>query len=423
MHILMLSDFETQGGAAIAASRLAEALCQAGHRITRVLNMRDGEEHLWMTRPLASMIAPAAPSLMERVGWRLMPFKTQHAWEKHETKRQIALALEKTIAMLNPDCINIHNLHGSVNAGWTPDLIRICHNYAPVIWTLHDMWSFTGRCVYSYDCKKFIFGCDQECPTPTEYPALEPHRIAEAWDHRRRLLAACPRLTAVAPSHWLAGEARSGLWQKHKVEVIPYGLPLDVYRPLDRGVARAALGIDAEGPVLLAAAMDLADRRKGGDFLVNALKNVAHHPLTIVTLGKGRLKFEANGMSVHHLGYVDHERTRVLAYNAADLFIHPAPVDNLPNVVVEAIACGTPVVAFPIGGLPEMVRPNETGWLAKELSSAALVEAIHKAIAELPLRDWRASCRSVAEAEYPAEIQAKRYTRLFQSLAARGESR
>jgi glycosyltransferase involved in cell wall biosynthesis len=322
--------------------------------------------------------------------------------------------LNDLLKELQPDVINVHNLHV---AGWGPQLVAVCARHAPTVWTLHDMWSFTGRCAYSYDCRKFTSGCNASCPTPAENPVLEPKLIARAWKLRRRLFAEQADLVAACPSGWLAQEALAGFWSSHRVEVIPNGLPLDVYLPLDRALARAALGINSHSPVILAAAQILTERRKGGAILVEVLQKIRNRPLTLITLGHGRLSSLPKGVTSHSLGYVDHERTKVLAYNAADLLVHPAPVDNLPNVVVEAIACGTPCVGFAVGGVPDVVRPGLTGWLAQEITARSLASAIDDALTVIKQgTDLRSSCRAIAEAEYAVQIQAQRYLTLFRSL-------
>ena len=408
MHVLMLSDHESSGGAAIAASRLAEGLCRAGHRVTRLVTHADDRDHAWSTRLLSS-----SHSLASRAIRYVLPARGRNSWNRHTVQRQVDEALEA----LNPDVINLHNLHGAAPLGWSPELLRVCSRHACSVWTLHDMWSFTGRCAYSYDCCKYLSGCDATCPTQTEYPALPPDRIAAAWSQRKRLLALYPAVAAVAPSHWLAREAQAGLWAGHRIEVIPYGLPLNVYRPLDRALAREALGIESSGPVLLVAAQSISERRKGGSLLVQALRFTARRPLTMLTLGSGHSPIDDDGIRLHTLGYIDHERTKVLAYSAADLFVHPAPVDNLPNVVMESIACGTPVVGFPVGGMIDLVRPGQTGWLAKEVSPTALAQALQPALNDLENGvDLRNSCRAIAEAEYSDNLQAIRYLDLFRSL-------
>jgi len=128
------------------------------------------------------------------------------------------------------------------------------------------------------------------------------------------------------------------------------------------------------------------------------------------------------GVEERALGHVDEERV-VLAYNAADVLVHPALADNLPNVVLEAMACGTPCVGFPVGGMPEMVRVGRTGWLAGDVTAQALAEALDEALTAIERGvDLHSSCRAVAEAEYAASIQAQRYLRLFESLSPIGTS-
>jgi len=415
MHVVMLSDFESSNGAAIATSRLAEGLCRAGHQVTRIVDGPDRQEHAWSTYRLTAGYSASFPVRLAR---RLLPSRALRLLPAHTTSEQKRLMreLSQMLTRLRPDVINVHNLLGSLYANWSLDLVKVCADHAPTAWTLHDMWSFTGRCAYSGDCRKFIDGCDATCPTATEPPVLEPKRIAGAWRRRRRLFDAYPNLAAVAPSRWLACEAGAGSWSNHRIEIIPYGLPLNVYQPIDRVLSRRALGIDTGVPMLLTAATDLRDRRKGGALFTDALQRVSHRPLKLVTLGKGILQPQADGICVNSLGFVDHERTKALAYSAADILVHPAPVDNFPNVVMEAIACGTPVVCLPVGGVPEMVRPGSTGWVAEEVSADGLARAIDKALAEISARDWRSSCRAIANAEYGMDLQTGRYIELFQSL-------
>jgi glycosyltransferase involved in cell wall biosynthesis len=235
---------------------------------------------------------------------------------------------------------------------------------------------------------------------------------------RKAVFDRYPKLTAVTPSRWLAATAREGLWHDHRIEIIPYGVPLGTYRVLRRDVAREALGVSVSPgrPVLLIAAHDLGERRKGGTLLVKALESLRQSVLLLV-LGHGHIAIDNQHVAVQHLGYVADDLVKMLAYNAADLLVHPAPVDNLPNVVMEAVACGTPVVGFPIGGMPDMVRPKQTGWLATEVSSPGLAHVLNEALADVARgMDYRDTCRAIAEGEYDSSIQAERYIRLFRSL-------
>jgi glycosyltransferase involved in cell wall biosynthesis len=277
------------------------------------------------------------------------------------------------------------------------------------------MWSFTGRCAYSYDCRKFVTGCDDSCPTANEHPALAPGRIAPAWRQRQKLIRRFPDLMAVTPSRWLAREARNGFWKHHRVEIIPNGVPLNIFHPTKRALSRQMLGLTAPGLVLLVAAQDLREPRKGVKLLLQALALVKHRPLTILSMGEGELSFKEDGVSYHPLGRVEDDRTKVLAYNAADALAHPAPVDNLPNVVMEALACGTPAIGFKVGGVPEMILPRKSGWLAENVGVESLAITLDLALRELKEgMDLRSACRRTAETEYALELQANRYLALFE---------
>jgi glycosyltransferase involved in cell wall biosynthesis len=405
VRIVVLSDNESSGGAAIAASRLSQALTGLGVEVIRIVGQTDWRPHPWKTELLMThrehLLMKAIGKVSARLGTRAVGLVTS---------RRLGAILTR----LQPDVISVHNLH---TAGWGPELVAVSARLAPTVWTLHDMWSFTGRCAYAYDCRKFVTGCDATCPTPHEYPSLEPALIAPAWRLRRRILANRENLVAVCPSRWLAEEAGAGLWTGHRIEVIPNGLPLDRYVPLSRALARSALGVESSAPVVLMAAQALTARRKGGAMAVEAIEKTRSRPLTLITLGRGELPVASEGVNLISLGHIDHERTLVLAYNAADLLIHPAPVDNLPNVVMEAIACGTPCVGFAVGGVQEIVRHGTTGWLAQEVSQAGLAAAIDRSLAAIDkVQHLRSSCRGIAEAEYDARLQAQRYLAVFQSL-------
>jgi len=406
----MLSDAETEGGAAVAASRLAQALIDAGQRVTRLVALPDGKEHSWETRSLTL----SADGLSGKIFRRLLPESDCRILDE----RRVHQRLNSMLAELSPDIINVHNLHKATDKHWTPKVVSSCAQHAPTVWTLHDMWSFTGRCAYSYDCTKYLTGCDSACPTPEEHPPLAPARIAGAWTTRRLELRNNPSIVAVTPSNWLALEARRGLWLDHRVEVIPYGVPLDAYFPVDRDEARQAIGIATRNPVLLMVAEFLEDRRKGAEILQHALQKLSR-PVTVITLGNGRLNLSPKDIHLHELGFVEEERLKRMAYNTADVFVHPAPVDNYPNVVMEAIACGTPVVAFAIGGLPDMVRPGRTGWLCDSVSSGALAATLEAALKHLACGiELRDTCRAVAETEFGASLQSQRYLDLYLSLVS-----
>jgi glycosyltransferase involved in cell wall biosynthesis len=413
VKIVMISDHESLGGAAQSASRLAEALCER-HQVVRLVLFPDGRPHPWQTVVLG--IESSLDGMLKRVPRKLFPDR----FPRPGGPAFVAAQLRTVLKRLRPDVINLHNLHGGADWGWSIELAAIAEEFAPVVWTLHDMWSFTGRCAYCYDCTKFRTGCDATCPTPDEAPRLAPDHIAAAWHERRRLFAAHPSLVAVTPSRWLAAEAQRGLWADHRVEVIPYGVPGDVFHPISRDDARHRLNIATNGPVLLLAAYDLTERRKGAEMLPHLWQHVRHRPLTVLTMGNGPLDIGDPMIRVHPLGWLDDDHTKALTYSAADALLHPAPVDNFPNVLLEAFACGTPAIGLPVGGVPEQIRPGVSGWLAVDASAQALAAAVDTALMDIgDGSDLRATCRAVAEAEFPPGLAGDSYVRLFGEVSER----
>lgn len=459
MDVVILSDHDCEGGAAIATCRVEASISMAlreargNSDVYRVVHFSDGK-----VTPFASLSyeESTAKRWLLGVPRRVLPAR----FPRPNTPAFAARRLRDVLKTLQPDIINVHNLHVAAPWGWGPHLVEVCLEFAPVVWTLHDMWSFTGRCAYSYDCEKFITGCDEACPTPNELPTLAPERIRSAWDERRAIYGRHrDDLVIVAPSRWLAQEARRGLFAEHRIDVIPYGIEKwfhlshdlqlarlmastkqllkgrradqirgevewryeRTFHPFTRENARALLGIRPAGPVLLLAAFDLTERRKGAQLLPHLWKQIEHRPLTVVTMGRGSITIDDPLIEVHSLGNVEDDAKKTLVYSAADALLHPAPVDNLPNVVLESLACGTPAIAMPVGGVPELVRPGVSGWLAESPTPDALARAVDRALRDLWLgKSLRESCRSLIDKEYSLALQGRRYVELFQQLLRRG---
>lgn len=415
MKVVMISDMEDFGGAAASTGRLADGLCARGHEVIRVLGTRSPTgTRSWVPR---SLHRSERQTLLQKAGRQMLPRRFRPGLDRG----RVEAWLDCTLSELRPDVVSVHSLHMQATSGWSVGMVGVAARHAPVAWRLHDQWSFTGRCAYSFDCRLFTTGCDERCPTPDEYPQLAPRLIAPAWEERRRLLGSCPNVVAVAQSQWMASMARDGLWRGHRIEVVPNGLPLDVWRPGDRHAARAELGV-GEGDVLIAAsAGDWSARYKGGPVLIEALRRVSDPTLTLIILGESRALPDLSGLRVLRPGFVKDPLRCASLLSAADLFVHPALVDNFPNSVLEGIACGVPVVAFRVGGLPDMVRPGISGWLAARPDAQSLADCLTNAIAAvrggLSLRE---SCRALAAREYSVEAIARSYEAVLGSLGRPG---
>jgi glycosyltransferase involved in cell wall biosynthesis len=291
---------------------------------------------------------------------------------------------------------------------------------SPIVWTLHDMNAMTGGCHYDLECGRFA----QRCGTCPQLGSGDPHDLAaQTWDRKRAVFERLDprRFCIVTPSQWLGQVARrSALLRRFRVETIPNGLDIDDFAPRDRAAARDVLGIPQGASVILFVADVLDNRRKGFSLLAQVLTRCAASVdrLWLLSVGHNppKLSGEVRGS---HLGYVDNDRFLSLAYSAADLFVIPSLQDNLPNTVMEAMACGTPVVGFDVGGIRDMVRDGVTGSLVNAGDMEGLRDSLVALLKSPPTRQKMSEqARQIAIAEYPLRRQAQRYSELYKELAA-----
>lgn len=319
------------------------------------------------------------------------------------------------------DIINLHWISQFL------DLETILKTYAgkvPIVWTLHDMNAFTGGCHYDAGCGKFserCFECPQlRFPSPTD----ASHQIFQS---KQRLLSSIdPKdLHFVTPSIWLAEQVKnSKLLSRFPVTVIPYGVDTDLFRPISPKSARESLGIAVDDQVILFVAESINNPRKGIDLLIDALGSMRfERPTTFVSVGRGRVDLPLiDNVTTLHLGPITNPHFMPIVYSAADIFVIPSRQDNLPNTIIESLACGTPVVGFSVGGVPDLVKDGVTGWLAQSWDGPNLANAIKKAISNLVAPNEafriRTSCHKIAMALYTREQQAGVYTRMYKRLRA-----
>lgn len=407
MRIALISDHGSAGGAGIAATRLARNLKRRGHRVGGVY--QKGHE---LNFDAVDDFYPL--ELDSEWTGRITTVLKNELWRRHAQKKWVEV-FARALKAFRPDLISLHNLHG---AGWDIEVVEECLRHAPVVWTMHDMWAVTGSCMNSMGCRKFERACDAACPQVGTYPTLPAHMIKAAHRRRRRLYASHPRLTLVTPSRWLAADAEKMVGGAVHVRRVSNGFCLDTFKPGDKPLSRRILGLpDGEPPMLLAIAASLDATWKGMATLAQALTQIDSTRYGIMFLGKGGRIGMDSTVRAYHVGSYVPERLLPLIYSAADLFVHPSHAENQCLVVMEAMACGLPVVGLPIAGVRESVRDGETGWLARDETPGALGEAIKRAIAsrdEWPKFSERG--RQVARAEFGDDLQVVRYEMLFEGI-------
>lgn len=313
-----------------------------------------------------------------------------------------------------PDA-DIYNLHWI--RGFIDPLPFFRATEQPVVWTLHDMNPFTGGCHYNVECRRFEDRCGR-CPQLGSNHEKDLSRTV--WARKEEAYRGAldnGRLHIVALCKWMAEEVKSSaLLSEAPVHIIPNGLDHHSFRPRETQGMRSALEIPSDHRIVLFVAQSARNHRKGFDLLAKALGAMDKDDVTLLSIG-GKEPDLKTSLAHVHLGTIGSDLLLSVFYSLADLFVIPSRQDNLPNTVLESMACGTPVVGFDTGGIPDMVRPGETGWLAETGNVRALREAIAQALADESAREQRGTrAREVVEAEYTLERQAQQYTDLYEHI-------
>lgn len=310
------------------------------------------------------------------------------------------------------DIFHFHSIYGFID-----HRSFLCRVSVPVVWTLHDTNPFTGGCEYTLGCTRYHQSCGH-CPQLDSETEKDLSR--RIWERKRRAyrpLIEEDQLQVVAPSKWMAREAQSStLFSGAPIEVIPNGLDPEIFRPRDVEGLASALGIPPEDRIVLFLASSTENPRKGFDLFAEAASEIDRNEVSFVSVGGGQPKL-AEHLHHVHVGRVESDLLLSVFYSLADLFVISSRQDNLPNTVLESMACGTPVVGTDAGGIPDMVQPGETGWLAETGNIRELREAIEAALRDDSERERRGKqCRERVKSRYTISRQAKNYHRLYENL-------
>ena len=390
MKICTLSDVSKSGGAAVAADGIAHALMKMEHSISRISS--DGAEHSDLDEHV--LLVGRKYLLFSQ----FLKFACNSNLTEFFRSKELSRQLDGILRRINPDIINIHNLH---SASWPIELIQVAAKHAPVSWTLHDCWSFSGRYYPTHS------------PPPSDKTIRTIDRFWNSFDK----LGSSNRLSAITPSEWMKREASSGHWKNYEVQAIHNPVPTEYFEEIDHLSAQGTLGLVSSKPVVLVIAGNLGEERKGGPVLKDILSHLANEDIQFLLIGHGlpSNKIPDNARS---LGFISDKITLRIAYAAADLLLHPAPIDNLPNTVSEAMSCGTPVLAFDTGGLPEMIIPGKSGWLVKQQSAQSIITELRNLLGSRSYESLRESTRDTARNLFSEHIIANKYLDHFDSCAS-----
>lgn len=383
--ILVAQDHLNAGGAAKAANRWVDLLGKQGVAVQQITGDK---------KPLEGSLLSGKPPR----GWqRIVECFTG---KKKERKKKVEQRLGELLAKGKPDFVWFHNIAGGAKWGWSEEMISMARQYSSVIWTLHDMWAL-GDSRESYWQEDSVVESgkwkgagksrvERVCGKPGKYP-----------------------VALTAPSQWLTDLAKE--WTGMDCVFLPNPIDLEIYSPGNRIEARRRWGLPEEGLVVLAGADSLADPRKGFGVLRKAWRSADRNGATLALFGR----HGENRPGERYFGNITSDEEMAAAYQAADLYLHPARMENAPCQIQESLACGTPVLAFAVGGIPEMVVPSKTGFLVARLSSESLAETLASALADPEqLGEMRERCRKYAEEIWNPEKLMRQFAELARELMA-----
>ncbi|NOQ39659.1 MAG: glycosyltransferase [Anaerolineales bacterium] len=422
MNILHINTTSHSGGAAKAMQRLHDELLAQKHQseIIAGRNNLPGEPHIHLMSDVISPYQTNLGVIQSRLGSCIEDFLGLHPWTNRPT-----LNLPKTKLYEWADIIDLRNLHGGYINLWVLPGLSLGK---PVVWRLPDLWALTGYCAYPYDCKKWKDGC-HDCPLlKGEGRLLVEPKPPPRWDGTRRVWLAKQKtyleskLHIVVNSEWMRKKVNQGILKDSlSVNVISNGVDLDIYKPIDKQMAREKLGLPPNEIILLWGAASLGNLRKGYSYTARAMELIQNkgeiEPL-LITMGNEKRMDEKYPLGkVKHFGFVKDPASQVLMYNAADLFLCSTLADAQPQTAVEALACGTPVIAYDIGPMPELIQEGKTGFIAPDVSVESLAATLEEVLDNPEqLVEMGQYCREEAEQKYDLSKQTKMYIDLYENI-------
>jgi len=324
-----------------------------------------------------------------------------------------------------PDIVHCHNLHGGY---FDLRALSWLSRQMPTVMTLHDAWLLSGHCAHSFDCERWKIGCG-ECPDLTIYPAIRQDSTATNWQ-RKQAIYGQSRFYVATPSKWLMDKVEQSMLAPGVVEarVIPNGVDLTIFRPEDRIKTRASLALPQEAKILLFTANGIrANPWKDFQTLRDAIGRLAERTeakgFLFLALGEAGLAERMGQVEIRFVPYQQSPEVVARYYQAADVYIHAAKAETFPNTILEALACGTPVVATAVGGIPEQIDDGVAGFLVPSRDARALASRVEYLLANDEFcQRMGARAAMVARERFDLRCQADKYLEWYKSILKRWQT-
>ena len=426
MKILLINTDDSMGGAAIAALRILSVLEEEKDIEARLL-VQEKKRNRDDVTPIAQSWLDKKQALArfaaERLYFRLFEKSKEVRFAFSPANTGIDISQHPLIQ--DADILHLH----WVNFGFLSidSLKKLFGLGKPIVWTLHDMWAFTGGCHHSGDCENYQEHCGN-CLPYLRNPS--PNDLsARVWQEKNQLFgntAQLPPIRIVGCSEWLANRARkSGLFKNLPVSTIPNPLDVNIFKPTAKVEARLKLNLPIDNKLILFAAAKVTVIWKGFSYFQEALQLLKAkidkpEEIELVILGESDEALNKTlPFKTHALGRIADVEKIALIYSAADVFTIPSIQENLPNTIMEAMACGTPAVGFEVGGIPEMIEHQKTGYLATYKSAENFAEGIKWVLFEADAMVLANNARKKVLENYSQEVVKGRYLGVYGGMVKR----
>lgn len=408
MKVLHISTYD-KGGAAISAIRLHQGLLKLGID-SNILFLRNSNEKINKSFYLPKI------SFYKRVLYKLKfcksigarNLKKINGWKQEYEGFSLEVtdySIHNHPLFRNADIINLHFVSQFLDY---PSFFKHIKE-KPIIWTLHDMNAFTGGCHYSWDCKGFESSCSG-CPQLEKESSISKDTLISKKKSLEKV-----RLNIVSPSQWLFDQSKKSLlFKNYGHSLIPYGVDSSIFKIDDSNYLRSKYKISPEKKIVLFVSQVLNNKRKGIKYLYKALSNLAFNNEVILCVVGDNAEIDYPFDCIK-LGSIKDDGLMSKIYSGSDLFVIPSLQDNLPNTVLEALMCGTPVVGFPVGGITDMVEDGINGYISTSISSNDLAASIENFFINKTNFN-KEKIRKRAIEKYSLTIQAKSYLKLYNNL-------
>lgn len=406
MKILIVNTSDINGGAARAAYRLHKALLNSGVDSQMLVQNKSSDDYtvLGPVTKVQKAMGKLRPTL-DSIPTRFYKEKTKTLFSPSWLPFS---GIADEINAINADIVHLHWICGGMMS--IEDIARI---KAPIVWSLHDMWAFTGGCHYDEECSAY----EKECGSCKVLGSTKENDLSRrVWLRKQKAFESKKDMTIVGLSRWLNDASKSSTLLKEKNHInLPNSIDTTIFKPFDKAKARELWSLPQDKKLVLFGAIGAtSDPRKGFAELSDAMRKLTLQDIEFVVFGSSTPQNAPDfGFKTHYLGSLADDVSLVTLYSAVDVMVVPSLQENLSNAIIENLACGTPVVAFDVGGNNDMIDHQTNGYLAKPFESEDLAHGIEWVLNAPNYEELCANAREKVMKEFDSKVVARKYLELY----------